>query len=287
MVLKYLLQPYPCEENKWRVIVSISLFIGLFMLIFQPFGLSELRLDTKYQILAGYGLVTFIILVLNLLILPYLFPNIFNDEKWTVLKELIFLVWVLFTLGLGNLVYSSWTMGFKLNYSNILFFQGYTVAVGIIPITMLIIGKHNYMKRKNTGNARTITENLRYRREEQPEMKMISIGSDNGKEMVEMPVGELLFVKSEGNYIIVGYLAEGKVKRSLLRNTLKYASDVLFPHPFIFQCHRSWLVNLKKVEKVNGNSQGLRIVMKGVEDEIPVARKTANEFRQRITLEMS
>ena len=62
-------------ENKWKLILPISLFIALFMLIFKPFGLSELEIEFRWLILAGYGAVTFIILILDLLILPLIFPG--------------------------------------------------------------------------------------------------------------------------------------------------------------------------------------------------------------------
>jgi hypothetical protein len=152
-IRKYLFQCYPNEGNVWRVIIPISMFIGLFIIVFQPFGLNDLESDHKFLILAGFGLVTFVILIINLILIPALFLNIFKEEKWTVLKELVFLMWILFTVGLGNLLYSSWTMEFRLSVSNILIFQSYTLAVGIIPITVLTLVKQNFLKRKNEESA--------------------------------------------------------------------------------------------------------------------------------------
>lgn len=284
MIWKYLYQPYPSEGNKWKIIVPISVFVALFMVIFQPFGLNLLEAEGKYFILSGYGLVTFIMLTINMVILPTLFPRCFSDEKWTVLKEGFFLIWLLFTVGLANFLYSSWTIGFHLTLKNVLTFQAFTVAIGLIPITTIILVKQNYLRRKNEERAGMISAALVSRKTGDPDRQVIRIASDNGKDSVDLIINELLFVKSEGNYITVGYLLDGKVKTILLRNTLKYAAGVLSHDPAIYQCHRSWLVNINHISKVHGNSQGLRIEIKGMEDDIPVARNQITEFKDRITL---
>jgi hypothetical protein len=282
LIRKYLSQRYPLEENKWKIIIPISLFIAFFMIIFQPFGLDEIQVTYKYMVFAGYGLVTFIILVIDLWIIPTLYPKAFREEQWTVYKEILFLLWILFTVGLGNLIYSVWFIGFHLTFTTIIIFQGFTLAVGVIPITALILIKQNYLSRRNRDRAELITTALPGRGADDDTDQQIRISSDNEKEYVVMMVQDFLFIKSDGNYITVGYLKNGKITRALLRNTMKYAVDLMEPYPILFQCHRSWLVNLHRISEVLGNSQGLRIIIDGFEEEIPVARKIMTAFRQAI-----
>lgn len=281
-IRKYLSHLYPLEENIWKIIIPISVFIGLFLVVFQPFGLYDLIVKYKVFKLAGYGLVTFFMLIINLLLIPRLFPLRFKEEKWTVLKEICFLLWILFTVGLGNLLYSSLTMGFTLTTVNLLIFQVYTLAIGIIPVTVLTMIKQNYLNRKNRESAHLITSSIKEHQIYPGMEREIRISSENEKEYAVMKVQDLLFIKSDGNYITVGYLKSGTITMTLLRNTMKYAVDLLEPYPFIFQCHRSWLVNLHRISEVLGNSQGLRIIIDGFEEEIPVARKIMTGFRQAI-----
>jgi hypothetical protein len=283
MIWKYLNQKYPSEGNKWKIILPVSVFISFFLLIFQPFGLNGLEMDYKPLVLSGYGLVTFIILILNMVILPLLFPVAFSDEKWIVLKEMLFLMWILFTVGLANFLYSSWTIGFHLTLKNVLTFQVFTVAIGLIPITTIILVKQNYLRRKNEESAGEISETLEARKPVVPAIQLLRISSENEKDSVELSISDLLFIKSEGNYITVGYLRDGKVMKALLRNTLKYAGERLAPNPSIYQCHRSWLVNLDRISRVTGNSQGLRVEIQGMEEDIPVARNQIAEFKEKIT----
>jgi hypothetical protein len=287
LIRTYLSQRYPLEENKWKIIIPISLFIAFFMIIFQPFGLDKIQVNYKYMIFAGYGLVTFIILVIDLWIIPTLYPKAFREEQWTVYKEILFLLWILFTVGLGNFIYSVWFIGFHLTFTTIIIFQGFTLAVGVIPITALILIKQNYLSRRNRDRAELITTALPGRGADDNMDLQIRICSDNEKEYVVMMVQDFLFIKSDGNYITVGYLKNGKILTLLLRNTLKYAEDLLASFRFIYKCHRSWLVNLNKVSKVRGNSQGLRLKIEGHEEEIPVARSNSAEFRMLITRENS
>jgi len=281
-IRKYLSQPYPLEENVWKIIIPISLFIGLFMVIFQPFGLNNLQVDYKIFVLAGYGLVTFIIQVIDLLILPQLLPGLYRSDRWTVLKEIVNLTWILFTVGLGNMVYSSFTMGFELNLNNIIIFQAYTLAIGIIPITALTLIKQGYLKRKNETAARAINETLvSHAPTGHHDQSVQFIGEGQNEELI-VDACDILFIKSDGNYITAGYLKNNRFTQVLLRNKMKYAAEQLAPFPFLYQCHRSWIVNLEQITRVSGNSQGLRVVVENFEDEIPVARKNAPEFRERI-----
>jgi len=86
ILIEYARKPYPLNLNKWAVIISISLFISFFMVTFQPFGLQNLESDRASFLLAGYGLVTFVVLVFDMIILPRVFPGIFSEERWTVFR---------------------------------------------------------------------------------------------------------------------------------------------------------------------------------------------------------
>lgn len=281
-IRKYLSQPYPQVGNAWKIILPISVFIGLFMVVFQPFGLYGFQVEHKTLLLAGYGLVTFLILVLDLILLPVLLPGLFRAERWTVFRELLNFTWILFTVGLGNLVYSSITIGFTLDLGNIVVFQAYTLFIGMIPVTALTLIKQSYLKRKNEGTAVSINEDLHPHTQAHHSEQVIRLMGDNLKDELTVAADDLLFIRSEGNYITVGYLKQGRFSQALLRNTLKYATDLVASHPFLYPCHRSWMVNLNRIERVKGNSQGLRIILEHFGEEIPVARKNMSEFREHI-----
>jgi hypothetical protein len=282
-VIRYLLQKYPYEENKWRIIVPISLFIAFFMVIFQPFGLSDFNFNFKYLFLAGYGLVTLVVLIGVNVGLPSLFPATFNEEKWTVGREILFFLLILFSIGLANLIYSTFFLEFRLTISSILIFQAFTLAVGIIPLAMLTLIKQSYLSRKNRETAERINVGLHPFTVSPNPGKSVLLASDSGKEELSLSSGDLLFIKSDGNYITAGFLKNGRFQSALYRNTMKYAEEQLADFPEFFRSHRSWIVNTSRISRVSGNSQGLRLSLEGYPEEIPVARNLTAGFRKKIS----
>jgi DNA-binding LytR/AlgR family response regulator len=53
-------------------------------------------------------------------------------------------------------------------------------------------------------------------------------------------------------------------------------------HASFFRCHRSYIVNMDKVTKVKGNSQGYRLCFNELHDTVPVARKMNEELKRKI-----
>jgi len=283
LILNYLQQRYPVVNNRWKIILPISLFICLFMVIFQPFGLTDYAGSDKYVILAGYGLITFLVLLFDLFLIPALLPAFFKEENWTVWKELLFLLWILFTIGLGNLFYTSFFFHLRLSLTSIVTIQLFTLAIGIIPITTLTIVKQNFLHRKHRLNADQLSSTLSRRKPAEETFPQVRFTSDNGKDEITLAISDLLVIDAEGNYITVYYLHEGNPISVLLRNTLSYAETVISSFPVILKCHRSYLVNLDRITKVSGNSQGYRLVVDGVPDEIPVSRSHAGRLKELLS----
>jgi DNA-binding LytR/AlgR family response regulator len=82
----------------------------------------------------------------------------------------------------------------------------------------------------------------------------------------------LLFIESSDNYCTVVYLENGQLVKPLLRSSLsRLESQIDMPH--IVRCHRSYVVNLDRVERVTGNAQGYKLHLMGGQLQVPVARR--------------
>lgn len=280
MIKAYLNQPYPLPGNKWKTIISFSIFIGLFMLIFQPFGFSNFSEAYKPAIGIGYGFVTFIILIIDLYFIQYTFKNLFNNKRWTVLKQLIWLVIIIFSIGLGNFIYTA-ALDSDWSFHHFLIFQFYTIAVGIIPVVAQTIIQQNVMLAQNLKSAQEFNASL-HPKDEVPGSEIVSLLADNEKDRLEIGLTQLLYIESTGNYIEVFYTKDKQVKSELLRSTLKRTELQVEPHTAILKCHRAFLVNTNKITQVKGNSQGLRLALKYTETEIPVSRNFAKSLKDKL-----
>jgi len=277
----YLNQPYPFHVSKWNLIVAISLFIGLFMLVFQPFGLSRYEGPHKSLLCLGYGLVTFVVLVLDLVVVQRLFRAQFENKVWTVLKQIVWLGWIIFSIGMGNFVYTSL---FSQHWSLIAFayFQFFTLAVGLIPIVILTVINQNRLLKQNLKSAQEFNTSLNLQ-PQNPHHEMVTLVADNEKDRLEIELSNLLYVESTCNYIDVYYLAGSKQKNVVLRSTLKRTEQQLEQHALMQKCHRAFIVNTTKIEQVKGNSQGLRLAIKHTDTEIPVSRNFAKGLKEKLS----
>lgn len=112
--------------------------------------------------------------------------------------------------------------------------------------------------------------------------EIVSLLSFQGgtRESLELDSKDLLYIESDGNYIRVNYQKGGRTMQCLLRMTMKQAEEVTGGSPLVAKCHRAFLVNLRKVVKVSGNSQGYRLLLEGCPEEIPVSRAYSKQVKE-------
>jgi len=80
-------------------------------------------------------------------------------------------------------------------------------------------------------------------------------------------------ISAADNYVKIIYLEEGQLKNKLIRNTLKAIEAQLNIYPDFFRCHRTYIVNGKRVERLNKSYKGYFLKMKQYEEEIPVSQQ--------------
>ena len=86
-----------------------------------------------------------------------------------------------------------------------------------------------------------------------------------------LPINDLLYIESRKNNVCVCYRNEGKTVKTELRSTLA-ALKAALPYDNIFQCHRSFLVNINNISSAKGNSNGYQLHLSGCDDTVPVSR---------------
>ncbi|MFZ4414974.1 MAG: LytTR family DNA-binding domain-containing protein [Bacteroidales bacterium] len=280
MIKKYLNQPYPFHVNKLKLIGSISLFIGFFMLIFQPFGLSKYAGPHKSLLCLGYGFVTMIVMIINIVLIQELLKKQFDYKRWTVIKQISWLAWIIFSIGIGNFVYTS-IISSHWSWQAFVFFQFFTLAVGLIPIVVLTIINQNHLLAVNLKSAQEFNIALKTNTFNVG-IELITLIADNEKDKFEIELSNLLYIESIGNYIEVNFVKDNQLKNLLLRSTLKRTESQLEDITSIIKCHRAFLVNSSKIDDVKGNSQGLKLKLIHTETEIPVSRNFSKSLKDKL-----
>lgn len=279
----FLLKPYPHQHNRWVILVLIPLFVSLFMVTFQPFGLQMFSHENKNLLLIGYGLVTFVLLGFNMYLLRILLPGLFNESRWLVLSEALYQMWIVLSIAAGNYIYSSLFSIVQWNgLYGFLVFIGFTFAVAIVPILGVIIISHNYLLRKNLAGAGEIATLISERKDSTGKEDNITLSSENKNHSIETTAFQLVCIESEGNYVNTWCIEDGKIIHHVLRNTIKNIENDLQDAEGLFRCHRAYILNLRYVEQVEGNSQGYQIQQKYINKQIPVSRNYTKAFNQAI-----
>lgn len=283
-IAKYLKQPYPVPENSWRFIIPITFFVVIFLYVFQPFGLSNFNSNYKIFILLGYGLVTFLVQLLVLLVLPRFFKSFFNEKRWSLGLEYLLLLSILFLIGFGNFLYSVTVFNFEESFFRLfLIFQSATLVVGVFPVTLVLILHQNKLLRANMKEAEYFEKYLNNLnpKSNTNNLNTIILASDSTKDKIKVIPDDICFIESEGNYVNIIQAKDGNIKRDILRTTLKKLEDDLKQFKFIMRCHRAFMVNLNKIASVKGNAQGYRLKLINMDDVVLVSRSYVENFKNK------
>jgi DNA-binding LytR/AlgR family response regulator len=161
----------------------------------------------------------------------------------------------------------------------VLWFQFSTVAVGLFPITIFTLTKERRRREHYEQRAKMLTAELQ---EAVPEPeKEILFSSQNCRERISIASSQIYFIQASDNYVSICH-AEGSVKRTLLRSTLKAVEADLRGNPGFLRCHKSYIVNIDKVKRISGNAQGYKLHFETLEDVVPVARQYNSVIRERL-----
>jgi LytTr DNA-binding domain len=271
--------PYPFSDDlkhNTKIIFFTSLGVFAFLFLFQPFDINSLPIKDKYYLLTGLSGITFLALSLNLLLIPSLFPNKFTSEGWNIKKEILWNLWILFTILIGYFFFTNALGAMKFGFNMVI----KLLLTAVIPISVLIIVNHNKMLRSHLKLADELSKKLRENKLIQE--KIIYFNSDYQKDSLAINVSLLLFIRSANNYIEVFWKEANAIKNQMVRCSMVYAEEILKEHKFIFKCHRSFIVNINYIDKIEGNSEGYRLFFENVNFPIPVSKNLISRLRELI-----
>ncbi len=272
-------RPYPFNDDfkhNSKIIFFISIGVIVFLFFFQPFDISLLETQQKYYLIIGFGFITFLSLSLNLLFIPSIFSKYFNSVVWKIKKEIFWNLWILSTILVGFSFYCNFLGILTFNFDMVI----KLIVTSIIPISVLIIINHNKMLRSNLMLADELSKKLKENRSIQE--KIIHFSSDYQKDSLSIKVSLLLLIRSANNYIEVFWKEGDIVRNQMVRCSMINAEELLNEYKFIYKCHRSFIVNIAYIDRIEGNSQGYKLFFDSVNFSIPVSKNFAEKLQELI-----
>ncbi|RLD54224.1 MAG: hypothetical protein DRJ01_18330 [Bacteroidetes bacterium] len=271
-------KPYPFNDDL-KHNAKISLFISLgilaFLLVFQPIEIYSFSTKKIIYIITGFTLSTFLILSLNLIVLPSLFPKLFYNNIWNIKKEIIWNLWILFAISSSNfLFYAQLFEVIDMNLADI----GKIILLGFLPVAVLITINQDQLLRSHLKSAQQLNNKLIGNKKE----TLINFKSDYKKDNFIISPNSLILIKSADNYIEIYYMIDNVVKKKLVRSSLKRANESINEFSFILRCHRTFIVNINYIKEISGNSQGYKISFDDIDFPVMVSQKYIESFKDRI-----
>lgn len=283
-IANFLSQPYPFYyRGKTLLVISSCIFAltFLFNYFFQPFqvNLSEHRM--------GYEWICLVHALIPSLLFLFVFSLVQQindiDEKWNVKEEILGIVAYLTFVGILNFLVRDVIYNNPDNWSIHHFWVELknTLLAGILFIFIFI--PFNFKRlhdRYQEKSAQLIPFQSSLKSTEIE--TSISIKTQLIADDFELEIQQFLFAKAEKNYLEIYIEYKYKIQKLVKRITLTQLENQLKDFDFVTKIHRSYLVNLKKVESISGNAQGYQLKLSNFNNSIPVSRSKISTFEEKM-----
>jgi hypothetical protein len=272
-------EPMPFSRGLKKEVLYICISGAFALLVFyllHPFGFSNL----SNLALLGYGVVS-VAAAIIFVVLTHLLYNIYwGHRKWTVGLEIFHSLCFLLFVGGSILIYGYLSHISDLSLKNILIYLLYTILLGFIPVTIRAMLVKNWRLKKDLSEAKKINELLTNRKYAYDE-KIIEFQYASSNDILKLINYDFLFVEAFENYITVVWENNHTIKKQMIRMTMKDAIKQM-NDPLIVFSHRSFIINLRKVQKVSSNG-GLSILwLKNIETSIPLSATFKKAIKQKL-----
>lgn len=118
---------------------------------------------------------------------------------------------------------------------------------------------------------------------EEEEKVMVTLRGDT-RESLTIEPNDVLYIESIANYISIVYFKDSELCQKRLRSSLKDIESVLENHTNIVHIHRAFLVNIRFITQVTGNSAGYKVELFGCDKVLPVSKSNVQLFKERLKL---
>ena len=275
----YFNQNYPLPVRGKRGLATalcFDLFITFFLFYFRPFGLSnpDSYFSSNPKSILLFGVITLGVLSVFFCVFPYVSPSTFSESRWKIKHQVVFFFAMLFCIATLNGLYINYMEGHSFSWIAYGEIISQTFILGSLPITFLVIITFNVQLKRNLADAQLVQKLVKNKMEITKKKYPISTQL---KQNFIVNETTFLYAKADGNYIEV--FSTDKCF-AIYRLSMRLFEQRL-ASTLIVRNHRSYMVNLSKIEKVKGNAQGLKLWLTNCEHPVPVSRKYISSIKRQ------
>ena len=283
--MKIVLQEIPDYLKNRRTLTTQVMFVSIFALVFiniySPFnatsffegGRVEFFFYSSALILSGM-----LVIVLS----KWIFAVVAGKRR---ISFLVFGIWHLAELVLLAAAYL--VVDLLILKSGAVLVERYSSLLFVTLMVLAIPYSLSWLYLSMRDKRDRLDELTRTTSQEFRERKMITFSDETDKMRFSIKSRDILFIESTDNYVTVHTSEDGRLKKVMLRNTMKRLEKEL-EGTLIQRCHRSYMVNFENIKQVKLISTHLYIFVDFPEEiRIPVSKSYAehvHEFLNRVSL---
>lgn len=264
--------PFPPSSHWLRDCALYCVIVFLILYLLQPFGFSMYQ-GNKLLLSLLFGAVTFGCC------LVYGFverPLIQRVSPWRIWHEALSILAMILFIGICNFFVCSWVFHFPVKLISFLAFLYWTLIIGMfVTVCSVSLSYYRYLRNQ--------LETLLDKTTDQQVDITVTIHDTNvrGNDL-QLSINDLLYIEAQKNNVAVSHMKDGKIVSTELHTTLAAVLDDLQAYENIFQCHRSFVVNLNNITSAQGNSNGYQLRLGKCQTIVPVSRTYVPKLRSFI-----
>jgi hypothetical protein len=261
------------ESQSFKLSLSItsSLFLYLFLVFFQPFGVNNYKpsnmvtLELAFELIGLIPIIFLIIYLNEKLIRPRLIlkPNLQQLIPW--------FIWELILVGSGSFMLYNFLGDFHdFSLSSYVYHIFEVSSVLIFPFFGTLF-YFRFLKIKKDYQDILSVSNEKHNSTSNKSDELVLLSGDYKKDQIAVQINKMVVIQSEDNYVGLNYLEDNKLKKYLIRSTLNNIEKLL-SQELVVRCNRSQIVNLNHLESYKKVSHKLLLKINHLEKEIIVSR---------------
>ena len=267
--------------NSLLFIAFVVVFAFTFILIFSPYGSGDFEAIKSNEVFAAHtAIVSAIGLVVLLISRMILHLVCVKRQPILYTTYVIWMVVEIVAIALFCNLYA-WLVGKVVYHCPIGYFgtlgDTFKYCASILVIPYLISGMYFELMDRDL-----YIERFRRRQgiiaETDEKQQQLLFNDEKGNLKLSVNIENLYYIEAADNYVNICYQNKDRITKFILRNSLKNIETMDFSADLV-RCHRSYIVNFKKVKVLKKEKAGLFIELddKDIPD-LPVSKTYAQMF---------
>ena len=265
-------QFFTLSKKYFKIYLGISISVFLFILFFQPFPTINSEFENKQLFFAGYGLIIFITqIIVQIIFQRHLIHYELVGEENSLINSVYFFSQVAITT-VAFVFYIRYVGNTGITFNIVL--RAVVISLSV-PVSLHLKNSISAIREKYKKlfeETRQMQDKLKQFSENYSN-RFIELDSENESDNVKVQVSEIIYLKSADNYVEVGFREGGEIKKKMIRNTLKNIEKQLKEFNNFVRTHRSCIVNIQFIKKLNKNFNTYWLTLDETQETIPVSRQ--------------